>query len=101
MISKPTKVDFYTKDDKKVSFKAIRTGTKTKMKKAKTKVVKKGWAVCFALSKKCMQGDLAFFTRKSYARRYIKILHKEIGGLEDDHHIVPCTISYTIPKKPK
>ena len=69
----------------------------TKMKTAKTKA----WAVCFALSKKCMQGDLAFFAKKSYARRYIKILHKEIGGLEDDHHIIPCTISFITPKKTK
>lgn len=37
----------------------------TKMKTAKTKA----WAVCFALSKKCMQGDVVFFPKKSYASR--------------------------------
>lgn len=69
-------------------------------KTPKQKAVK-AWAVCFALSKRCMGGDLAFFTKKSYARQYIKILHKEIGGFEDDHHLVPVTISYVIPNKRK
>jgi hypothetical protein len=69
--------------------------------KAKTKKEIKAWAVCFALNKRCMTGELCAFNRRKNAKEHIIKLHKEIGGLEDDHHIVPCTITYSLPPKPK
>ena len=61
----------------------------------------KAWAVCFALNKKCMQGDIRTFTKRTDAKEYITELHKQIGGFEDDHHIVPCEIHVSLPKRKK
>jgi len=59
----------------------------------KTKPIK-AWAVCFALSKKCLSGDIPTFTSKAKARKYIKELHQKIGGFEEDHHPVSvCKIN--------
>ena len=59
--------------------------------------VRKVWAVCFALNRKCMQGNIHTFNSRAEANTYIKELHKKIGGFEEDHHIVPCTITYKFP----
>ena len=69
---------------------------------SKIKAVK-GWAVCFALNKKCLTGDFCAFNRRKNAKTYIKKLHEKIGGFEEDHHLVPCTIhlSPTQGKKKK
>lgn len=53
------------------------------------KRVKKVFGVCFGLNKKCLMGDIPTFETKAGAKKYIKELHKEIGGFEDDHHIIP------------
>ncbi len=63
----------------------------------KGKKIVKAWAVCFAYSKKCMTGNICAFNSRKEALIYIKELHKKIGGFEDDHHIVPCIISYSLP----
>lgn len=54
----------------------------------------KAYAVCFAFSKKCMTGDICAFNKRKNAKKYIKDLHKVIGGLEEDHHIINCEITY-------
>ena len=59
----------------------------------------KKWAVCFSLSKKCMQGEVLTFDSKKEAKTYIKELHKKIGGFEGDHHIVPCIIHFNKKSK--
>lgn len=53
----------------------------------------RAYAVCFALNKKCLEGDLRIFTKRRDARSYIVDLHEKIGGFEDDHHIVPIEIT--------
>ena len=58
----------------------------------KKKVIIK-WAVCFGLNKKCLMGDIPTFETRSGAKKYIKELHKEIGGFEEDHHIIKVLIS--------
>ncbi len=56
----------------------------------------KAYAVCFYLNSQCMTGDLSFFTCRKDAKEYITDLHKKTGGFEEDHHIVPCVITYTL-----
>ena len=56
----------------------------------------KAYAVCFHFSKKCMSGEICAFSKRKNAKEYIKELHKKIGGLEEDHHIVPCEITYKL-----
>lgn len=65
------------------------------------KKVIKAWAVCFALNKRCMQGDICAFNKRKEAKKYITELHKKIGGFEDDHHLVPCEITYKLAPKSK
>lgn len=52
----------------------------------------KAYAVCFSLNKKCLSGDIPTFKTRYGAKKYIKDLHKEIGGFEEDHHIVKVII---------
>ncbi len=59
----------------------------------------KAWAICFALNKKCMGAGTILFPTKKEAKVYRAELHNHIGGFEEDHHIIPCTITYkTNPK---
>ena len=51
------------------------------------------WAVCFGLNKKCLEDDIPTFKTRAGAKKYIKELHKEIGGFEEDHHIIKVLIS--------
>ena len=53
----------------------------------------KAWAVCFALNKKCLSGDIPTFTNKVKAQTYIEELHQKIGGFEGDHHIIKVLIT--------
>ena len=53
----------------------------------------KAWAVCFALNKKCLSGDIPTFQTRAKAKQYIKELHKKIGGFEEDHHIIKVLIT--------
>lgn len=73
------------------------------MTKQKQKGIKpiKAWAVCFALNKTCLDGDIRTFESGFRAKRYIKELHKKIGGFEDDHHIVPVIITPIYKSKKK
>lgn len=66
----------------------------TKKKTTHKKV--KAWAVCFALNEQCLQGDIVIFSKQKNAKEYIVDLHKKIGGFEDDHHLVPITITYEV-----
>lgn len=59
----------------------------------------KAYAVCFAFSKKCLQGDIPTFRTKKGAKEYITELHKKIGGFEEDHHIIPVFITPITKKK--
>lgn len=61
----------------------------------------KAWAVCFALNKRCMHGNICTFNKLKEAKKYIVELHKKIGGFEDDHHIVPCEIIYKLKEQNK
>ena len=65
--------------------------TKQKEKKVKPIVV---WAVCFALNRKCLSGDIPTFQTRAKAKQYIKELHQKIGGFEDDHHIVKVSVTH-------
>ena len=69
---------------------------KTKMPYNKTLEKIKAYAVCFGLNKKCLQGEIHSFSKRREAKAYIKELHKEIGGFEEDHHIVPVIINKTL-----
>ena len=71
-------------------FESFKNSVKTKKKQK----VMKGWAVCFALNKKCLMGEFCVFNRRKNAEKHITELQKKIGGFEDDHHIVPVSIIY-------
>ena len=51
------------------------------------------YAVCFALNKKCLSGDIQLFQTRAKAKQYIYELHCEAGGFEDDHHIIRVLIT--------
>ena len=95
MTSKPTKVDFYTKKTDYETATEKWTSKPTKMKTAKTKVVKKAWILLNPDSKAPKKCNC----HPSGKRNYIVYTHK----FTDTYYpCVPCTISFTIlPKKLK
>ena len=52
------------------------------MNKQKKQII--AYAVCFALNKKCLSGDIPTFQTRAKAKQYIKELHQKIGGFEDN-----------------
>jgi len=61
----------------------------------------KAWATCFSLNKKCMEsGNPSYFYTRKQAMEY---LEKTYGKWQakNDFHLVPCTISYSLPSPRK
>jgi hypothetical protein len=58
------------------------------------------WAVsiCFALNRKCLQGEISSFPKRIDAKNYIKELHKKTNKTKKNHHIVPIITIYKLPK---
>jgi hypothetical protein len=64
-----------------------------KTTKSNKKVGVKAWAVCFALNEECLFGDIPTFQTRKKAEDYVHQLHREVGGFEDDHHIIRVLIT--------